>query len=271
MTQYEEIDDDDDVNESNVHSIHISFRNRPLPAPPRPPRDKQRKVHKNIARKQSPRIASDTIVQRTFNDMPGHSAPPRFVEVEHSTQTEDKSLTGRVVGEYLCNSGADDSSYDGLSKGIQKFRDANQKSFSERSRNSNERPRTPLSRPLTPAASLREQRFVRSPIRTELLDDNDVSDGVPELPNSTSYIRYADDDQIDTEDERIINAAIRKYQMLEMEERRNSSPAATATFEPHPNDESEHLVAQNILSHPRHRRVANHLQSRTAGRAQILR
>lgn len=109
------------------------------------------------------------------------------------------------------------TSDDNLLRGIQRFRESNQKSYSERSRTSGERT---LSRPHTPSVILIEQRITRSPIHMDaalIMHPFDDTTPIESQTNSVDYehIPYADADvQIDTDDERIINAAIRRYQML---------------------------------------------------------
>lgn len=221
MTQYEEIDDVD-VNDLNldVDNLLHKLQNRPLPAPPRPPRDKRRRNRKDSA-------TSD------IGD-----------GLETSTQTEHAQLDDldrypRTVEEILRDDNLqrqnDFDNEENLSKGIQKFRESNQRSYSERSRTSGDRPKTPLSRPLTPSALLIEQRVARSPILTDATlivqpIDNDINPIDYRTDSAESdRVPYVDDDpQIDTEDERIINAAIRRYQMLEQEssERKSETPPA---------------------------------------------
>lgn len=109
------------------------------------------------------------------------------------------------------------TSDDNLARGIQKFRESNQRSYSERSRTSAEKT---MSRPHTPSVILIEQRITRSPIHMEaslIMHPFDDTTPIESQTNSVDYDRipYADDDiQLDTDDERIINAAIRRYQML---------------------------------------------------------
>lgn len=109
------------------------------------------------------------------------------------------------------------TSDENLIRGIQRFRESNQKSYSERSRTSGEKT---MSRPHTPSVILIEQRITRSPIHMDaalIMHPFDDTTPVESHTNSVDFehIPYADDDvQIDTDDERIINAAIRRYQML---------------------------------------------------------
>lgn len=109
------------------------------------------------------------------------------------------------------------TSDDNLARGIQRFRESNQRTYSERSRTSADKT---MSRPHTPSVILIEQRITRSPIHMDaalIMHPFDDTTPIESLTNSVDYDRipYADDDvQIDTDDERIINAAIRRYQML---------------------------------------------------------
>lgn len=229
MTQYEEIDDVD-VNDLNSDNFMNKLQNRPLPAPPRPPRDKRRHV-----RKESTTSEADD-------------------GLETSTQTEQSQLDDlhrypRTVEEILRDDHSqrqnDFDNEANLSKGIQKFRESNQRSYSERSRTSAERPKTPLSRPITPSALLIEQRVARSPIvidATLIVQpvDDDSRIGYRTDSAESDRVPYVDDDpQIDTEDERIINAAIRRYQMLDQEsqERKSETPPDRAL--PLPTQSSE--------------------------------
>lgn len=255
ITQYEEIDDID-LNESNLESVlHSKMQNRPLPAPPRPPRDKRHRRNKDTRKLQ--KNNSDEVSQQSFDNNSEFSARDLIDGTEISTQTDplfdddlDENVNSlsvspdrytRTVEELLRNSNVqrhnDLSNEDNLSKGIQKFRESNQRSYSERSRTSADRPKTPLSRPITPSALLIEQRVARSPIQTDAtlivqpVDKNKISDYRTDSAES-EYVPYADEDpQIDTEDERIISAAIRRYQMLgnQLDEHSPSPPAILPT------------------------------------------
>lgn len=237
MTQYEDIDDVD-VDELNLDNLLNKFQNRPLPAPPRPPRDKRRRIRK----------------ESTTSDV-GDG-------FETSTQTEHSPLAAserypRTVEEILRDEIAqrqyDFDNESNLSKGIQKFRESNQRSYSERSRTSAERPKTPLSRPITPSALLIEQRVVRSPILTDATlivqpvnEDNRMAYRTDS--GESDRVPYVDDDpQIDTEDERIINAAIRRYQMLEQESQESKNPPSLST---HSDEENKSSPEKTFMEAP---------------------
>lgn len=239
MTQYEEIDDVD-VNELNLDNVMHKLQNRPLPAPPRPPRDKRRRVRK------------ESTTQSDAGD-----------GLETSTQTEPSQYLDRyprTVAEILRDENVqrqnDFDNEENLSKGIQKFRESNQRSYSERSRTSAERPKTPLSRPITPSALLIEHRVARSPILTDAtlivqpVDDDNNRIGYRTDSADSDRVPYVDDDpQIDTEDERIINAAIRRYQMLdqESEDRKSETPPARLPSRPPQSSEETKSSPEKIL------------------------
>lgn len=256
-TQYEEIDDEieDDENHLFPHNMqNFSLQKRPLPPPPRPPRDKRHRRKSNIDKKFDD--ADDfELVAGSFDDATSEFSTREFVGAEMATQTsldiddlyinEDIPDTDiqytKTVEEILKNKneesgqqGSFKTSDDNLSKGIQKFRESNQRSYSERSRASTERQ---SSRPITPSALLIEQRVARSPIQMDAtlimqpIDTTSIS-GFRTDSAESEYVPYADevdDTQIDTEDERIINAAIRRYQMLgnDLDDVSNSSPRGT--------------------------------------------
>lgn len=257
-TQYEEIDDElnDEDNEFYPHKM----QNRPLPPPPRPPRDKRRRRKSNIDRKfddDDDDVGQVAIVE-SFDD--SEFSTREFVGAEMATQTsldiddlylnedmpidhESAEQFSRTVEEIIRNSDDQElqkndhstrTSDDNLSKGIQKFRESNQRSFSERSRASTERQ---PSRPITPSALVIEQRISRSPVQTDAtlimqpVEQDSSSKTIDYRTDSaeSEYVPYADDvddTHLDTEDERIINAAIRRYQMLgnELDEQHNATP-----------------------------------------------
>lgn len=257
-TQYEEIDDEIIDPESEFYPPKM--QNRPLPPPPRPPRDKRRRHKSNTDQKFDDNDDAEAVTG-SFDDASEFSTR-EFIGTEMATQTSldiDEYLHDdipleelspgsytRTVEEILRSNDVQSPqsntfkiSDDNLSKGIQKFRESNQRSFSERSRASTERQ---SSRPITPSALLIEQRIARSPIQTDAtLIVRPVDDDPPKIDYRTDsaeseYVPYADDvdnSQIDTEDERIINAAIQRYQMLsdDLDEHgtlpRESTPKAT--------------------------------------------
>lgn len=231
------------------------MHNRPLPPPPRPPRDKRRRRKSNVDKKfddNDDDVDAEPVVASSFDD--SEFSTREFIGAEMATQTsldiddlylnedgpiEDVQHTRTVeeilrTGDTQLPSNTFRTSDDNLSKGIQKFRESNQRSYSERSRES--------SRPITPSALIIEQRISRSPVQT---DATLIMQPVEDAPRTSDYrtdsaeseyVPYADDvddTHLDTEDERIINAAIRRYQQLgnELEEqnttRRDSTPKTT--------------------------------------------
>lgn len=130
-----------------------------------------------------------------------------------------------------------------LAKSINKFRDANQRRTSERSRTSGG---SRGSRPITPSAMVIESRIIVSTDETDAtlivapiheaenrpLDyrtDSKESEDVPYL-----------DDNITTEDERIVNEAIRRYQLLDPQFKDSSSlPSAGSSHHDLENLETE--------------------------------
>lgn len=247
-TQYEEIDDDLNDDENAFYNM----QNRPLPPPPRPPRDHKRRRPKSSSIDKKFDDNDDNagaVVVGSFDDAESEFSTREFIGAEMATQTSldisdlylnddmpiDAEQYTRTVEEIMANDerfqrGGDSSrtSDDNLSKGIAKFRESNQRSYSERSQSS---------RPITPAALVIEQRITRSPIRTDAkIIMQPVEDSSKPMDFRTDslesdYVPYADDvddTQIDTEDERIINAAIRRYQMLGNElDDRDSSPKSS--------------------------------------------
>ncbi|XP_031640008.1 uncharacterized protein LOC116351986 isoform X3 [Contarinia nasturtii] len=246
-TQYEEIDDE--LNDEDNEFYPPKIQNRPLPPPPRPPRDKRQRRKSNIDRKfdDNDDDAEQVAVVGSFDD--SEFSTREFVGAEMATQTsldiddlylnEDVPLDhetaeqySRTVEEILRSSDTQQqqphdhstrTSDDNLSKGIQKFRESNQRSYSERSRASTERQ---SSRPITPSALIIEQRITRSPVQmdaTLIMHPIDQDSSPPKKIDyrtdsaESEYVPYADDvddTHLDTEDERIINAAIQRYQML---------------------------------------------------------
>lgn len=213
------------MNELDLESAVNRYQNRPLPAPPRPPRDKRRSKRQSSLKKKFYDDTNDRFLQRSYDDVPKASDSADFIARESATQTAATQRDSQTVAEILRSDEVArniDQNEENLAKGIQKFREASQKSYSERSRTSGDRPRTPLSRPMTPSALVIEQRVTRTPIQTDAtlimqpIEDDRFSSSPQAIRRG--YMRFADDDnQINTDDERIINAAIRKYQMLEMQ------------------------------------------------------
>lgn len=237
------------------------MQNRPLPAPPRPPRDKRRR-HKSTGGDSKFDDNDDAgAVAGSFDDGASEFSTHEFIGAERATQTsidiDDLYLNEgismddiqseqypRTVEEILRSSntgsahGSLKTSDDNLSKGIQKFRESNQRSYSERSRASTDRQ---SSRPITPSALIIEQRITqRSPIQTDATlimqpvdDSTDVKSDFRTDSAESEYVPHAvmemDDTHLDTEDERIINAAIQRYQRLGNELDRAGSSAREST------------------------------------------
>lgn len=244
------------------------MKHRPLPPPPRPPRErKQRKSSESDNKLDKDGGGEKIISKNKLEDISRISSQDmeEIEEMERSTQTDP------LPDDYLCeefdiNSDmpiiepsfhrhsktledilkeeqqaelerarqiADENS---LTKGIQKFREANQRSLSERSRGStNDRPKTPSSRPITPSAVIIEKKVSLSTVETDAQlivqpVDEDVTDG----PTNYSHRnRFFAEDTVDTEDERIVNEALKRYNLLDSDFR-DSSPVPNIT---HPNIE----------------------------------
>lgn len=222
ITQYEEIEDVDLNDQSNFDDALHRMQSRPLPAPPRPKRDKKRR------RKQKPddeKFDDDNdaeFIAQSFDDEVSEFSAREFEGAEMATQTSleiDDYLNehlidemgneqfSRTVEEILrstealpaSQSNSLKTSEDNLSKGILKFRESNQRSFSERSRTSGDRPKTPLSRPITPSALVIEQRVARSPIQTDATLIMRPIDDDTTIPGFRIDSTRIDDIQIDTE------------------------------------------------------------------------
>lgn len=206
--------------ESNLDDALHRMQSRPLPAPPRPPRDKKRR--RKSSNKDEKKFDDDNdaeLIAQSFDDGASEFSAREFIGAEMATQTSfsieaddylndniddasDRQPT-RTVEEILRSTETQPSSSqpnilfktsdDNLSKGIQKFRESNQRSYSERSRTSADRPITPISRPLTPSAMVIEQRVARSPVQT---DATLIMQPVDE-PIRPEY--HIDDTVIDTE------------------------------------------------------------------------
>lgn len=272
------------------------MQNRPLPPPPRPPRGNARRRRRKSSNTDDKKFDDNDdnvgLVVGSFDDAESEFSTREFIGAEMATQTSldisdlylnddmplDTEQYTRTVEEILQSAndgsmqrsggGSSRTSDDNLSKGIARFRESNQRSYSERSRASTDRL---SSRPITPSALVIEQRIARSPIQTDAtLIMQPVEDAEIE------YVPYADDvddTQIDTEDERIINAAIRRYQMLghEMLDDRASSPRSStptkspndhdAVTEPDPNPEpSQKATIEVPQPPPRRKSSANATQ-----------
>lgn len=248
------------------------MQNRPLPPPPRPPRDRRRQRRRTTSNSKKFDDNDDSVglMVASFDDAESEFSTREFIGAEMATQTsldiddlylnEDIPINtdqyNRTVEEILQTTATDEPSLqrsgggssrtsdDNLSRGIAKFRESNQRTYSERcSRASTDRA---SSRPITPSALVIEQRIARSPIQmdaTLIMQPVEDSSNLDFRTNSneSDYVPYVDDvddTQIDTEDERIINAAIRRYQMLgnELLDDRASSPRSSTPKAPNEQD-----------------------------------
>lgn len=261
-TQYEEIDSFDQRPDSrNLHSGNTlnKMKHRPLPPPPRPPRDRRSTSRRSNepGDDDQPKHDQDGGAERLAPPLEDTSRISSMEEVEEvevacqtdplpddftcdefeiddtmrvleptSTRANTKTLEDILKEEQQAELDrarqfADEES---LSRGIQKFRDANQRSYSERSRGS-DRPKTPISRPITPSAIVIERKTILSTTETEASlvmrpfdgdyrgrEDLMVQDSLEE----DSDARRAED-TADTEDERIVNEALRRYRLMEEE------------------------------------------------------
>lgn len=263
------------------------MQNRPLPPPPRPPRDKRRRNKSNIDPKFDDNDDAEAIAS-SFDNASEFSTR-EFIGTEMATQTsldiddlinDDIPLEelsagsySRTVEEILRSNDTlpttqpetfRNTSDDNLSRGIQKFRESNQRSFSERSRASTSE--RPPSRPITPSVLLIEQRITRSPIQTDATLTVQPVDDIPKTDFRTDsaeseYVPYADEpdnSQIDTEDERIINAAIRRYQRLSNE--RGTSPRAATPKPDESNFDDDAVTLEAPLPPPRRKSSASAVQ-----------
>lgn len=289
-TQYEEIDNFDkrpptngrDLNSGNTLS---KMKHRPLPPPPRPPRDrKQRKSHEDNNNKHDKDGAGERIlIPTTLEDISRISSVDmeEIEEVEAATQTdplpddfecEDIEITenmkviepsgyarrSKTLEDILkeeqqaeLDRAKQIADEECLSKGIQKFRDANQRSYSERSKGSSRPGSRPGSRPITPSALVIEKKITLSTTETDArLIVRPVAEDYLTVPRIDSLdddhdsdVKYLDDtaDTADTEDERIVTEALRRYRLLDEDLQRDRAAAAQAE-----NDriESERLEAE---------------------------
>ncbi|XP_037034496.1 uncharacterized protein LOC119073249 isoform X5 [Bradysia coprophila] len=262
-TQYEEIEDINHLGSAdhrdNKTDQNYKMKHRPLPPPPRPPRErKHRKSSESDGNKLDKDGGGEKITSKNLlEDISRISSQDmeEIEEMERSTQTDP------LPDDYLCeefdiNSDmpiiepsfhrhsktledilkeeqqaemerarqiADENS---LTKGIQKFREANQRSLSERSRGStNDRPKTPSSRPITPSAVIIEKKTNLSTIETDaqLIVQPVDEDEVDTTTNISHRNRFFAEDTVDTEDERIVNEALKRYNLLDSDFR-DSSP-----------------------------------------------
>lgn len=205
-TEYEEIDDG--IDESETHSklqsgeILSKMKDRPLPPPPRPPRDTNKRNKKHSDDKHDKDDGAEGVVILESVPQPERRgisiennalnlAANEIDETDNATQTDifdddedydltlDNSSRVKTLQDILKEEQAAEierarqlADAESLSRGIQKFRTTNQRSFSERSRTSNDRPKTPTSRPITPAAIVIERKISKPPSRTSINEIN---------------------------------------------------------------------------------------------------
>lgn len=209
ITQYEEIDDSESINlDSNVASTCI--QRRPLPAPPRPPRDRR--------------------LRRPFiDDRRSHSIDNGYDAQDDATS--DTSMREYVIGAEIgtqtsmdfdepphseqCSYEADElNAHIAMLDVAQTFDDSTSEIAG--SVPSQQRPRTPIT-------FVSEELFSQSPTcrmdATEMLRPHEAETAVESSVNMLDDVEYipaienVDDTQIDTDDEKVITAAIRRYQL----------------------------------------------------------
>ena len=241
---------------------------RPLPPPPRPPREKRQFKSTEYDDKYDHDDSGERCLPTTLEDISRISSQDveeiEVEEVEASTQTDpqleefygddvdthEENVTQESYGQRSktledilkeeqqaeLDRAKQIADEECITKGIQKFREANQRSFSERSRGSTaDRPRTPASRPITPAsrpitpasrpitpsAVVVEKRITLSTTETDArlivqpVEDNLAVLRIDSLDDDND-IKFTED-TIDTEDERIVSEAIRRYKLLDEE------------------------------------------------------
>lgn len=289
-TQYEEIDNFDNRPSTNGRDLNSGntlnrMKHRPLPPPPRPPRDrKQRKPQEDNKNKHDKDGGGERIlIPTTLEDISRISSVDmeEIEEVEAATQTdplpddfecEDIEITenmkviepsgyarrSKTLEDILkeeqqaeLDRAKQIADEECLSKGIQKFRDANQRSYSERSKGSSRPGSRPGSRPITPSALVIEKKITLSTTETDArLIVRPVAEDYLSVPRIDSLdddhdsdVKYLDDtaDTADTEDERIVTEALRRYRLLDEDLQRDRAAAAHAENE---RIEAERLEAE---------------------------
>lgn len=275
VTQYEEIDDfGTDKPADTKKQIANKMKDRPLPPPPRPPRDRKSRTKSfdqppdddSQPPDDKPDRNGEAIRIPRLEDVTPLSSQEveEIEEIERATQTDPlpddfcceefeitedmktieptryrqmKTLEDILKEEQQAEMERARQMIDEqcLTRGLLKFRDSSQKSLSERSRGSpTDRPKTPASRPITPSAIVIERRTVVPTIETEAIltvqPIDDTTDTSNIRPNSrpTVFQDYDDikyiEDNLDTEDERIVNEALKRYTFYDEELRRSTSP-----------------------------------------------
>lgn len=269
VTPYEDIDDDLSLDFGNNDTWN-RMRNRPLPAPPRPPRDKKQRQPSKSRRTDdddkfdrggggerlsspylddSSRISSQEVdeaetgtqtdplpVDYSFeefeitDDMP-RIAPSSYNNNHRHSKTIEELL--REDQEAELERARQLATEQNLVISLSKFREASQRTYSERSRTSGG---SRGSRPITPSAIVVETRIIRSTDATEgamlvaSADDMDLRQLGYRTDSKDSEDVVDVDDHITTEDERIVSEAIRRYQLLDPQFKESSSqPSASSS------------------------------------------
>lgn len=213
----------------NLESAYVGnecIQSRPLPAPPRPPRDKR--MHRQPVSEDKPINLNGANIVEQYDAMSDTSAMEYVFGAEMATQTsidQDDEIIVDITDQYS-QTGETVENVDGmrinvitpihddnLSQGIQTISQSNEKPQPEQSQTLIEHN---VNRPLTPSAFLIEERITRSPIHMDAtLIMHPYDDETPiELDIDTVERALIDDIHIDTDDEKIITAAIRRYQLL---------------------------------------------------------
>ncbi|XP_055702484.1 uncharacterized protein LOC129801446 isoform X3 [Phlebotomus papatasi] len=185
-TQYEEIEDLDSHKDLQSGEVIKKMKERPLPPPPRPERSLKRpKKYKKDDKPDDDRDGGGIM---------SDSRPLNIEEVEVSTQTdplpddfccEELEITSdmKTITPSQCKTLEDIlkeeqeaeleraqqlAAEQSLSRGLQRFRESNHRSLSERSRASTlDRPKTPGSRPISPNAVVVERKISTPTMLTE--------------------------------------------------------------------------------------------------------
>lgn len=263
VTPYEDIDDDVSLDFPSEDILN-KMRNRPLPAPPRPPRDKKQRSLPRTRRTDdddkfdrgggaerllppylddSSRISSQEVdeieigiqtdplpVGFSFEEFEITDDMPRITPSsdQHHSHRYSKTIEDllREDQEAEFERARQLATEQNLAISLTKFREAGQRSYSERSRTSGG---SRGSRPITPSAMVIETRLIRT------TDETDATLLVaPVFENENRSVDYRTDskeseevpdadDHITTEDERIVSEAIRRYQLLDAQFKESSS------------------------------------------------
>lgn len=185
-TQYEEIEDLDSHKDLQSGEVIKKMKERPLPPPPRPER--------SLKRPKKDKKDDKPDDDRDGGGIMSDSRPLNIEEVEVSTQTdplpddfccEELEITSdmKTITPSQCKTLEDIlkeeqeaeleraqqlAAEQSLSRGLQRFRESNHRSLSERSRASTlDRPKTPGSRPISPNAVVIERKISTPTMLTE--------------------------------------------------------------------------------------------------------